>query len=136
MPVLCIFIHVKLHKNCDEIIIYGTKGSFAETYAGENDIPFVNVKSTDMKEMLLEYAATAKKMYFDVSVEEVSENATVYVAIYDSEGKMLDLTSEELLLDDITSLSLNKNDNASYAKVFVWTNVLKLITESKLLSEL
>lgn len=123
-------------KNCDEIIIYGTKGSFAESYAGENDIPFVNVKSTNMKEMLLEYAVTSKKMYFDVSVEDVSENATVYIAIYDSDGKMLDLVSETLLLDDITSLSLNKNDNASYAKVFVWTNALKLITASKKVTEL
>ena len=98
--------------------------------------PIVNVKSTNMKEMLLEYAVTSKKMYFDVSVEDVSENATVYIAIYDSDGKMLDLVSETLLLDDITSLSLNKNDNASYAKVFVWTNALKLITASKKVTEL
>lgn len=129
-------IGVYAFKNCDDITIYGEKGSFAESYANENDIPFVNTKSTSLKEINLEYAKTTKKMYFDISVEDYSENATVYVAIYDVHGKMLNLTSEELVVDDITSLSLDKNTNASYAKVFVWGNELKPITNIETVSDL
>ena len=129
-------VGVYAFKNCDEITIYGEKSSFAEFYASENDIPFVNTKSTSLKEITLEYAATTKNMYFDVSVEDCSENATVHVAIYDIDGKMIDLASETLSLEDITSLSLNKNTNASYAKVFVWTNELKPITKTEIVFDL
>ena len=123
-------------RNCDEMTIYGEVGSFAEEYAIENEIPFVNTKVEVLKDMTLEYAATSKKMYFDISVEDYSEDATVYVAIYDIKGNLIDLTSETLFLDDITSLSLNKNTNASYAKVFVWTNELKPVTKTEMISDL
>ncbi len=123
-------------KNCDDIAIYGETGSFAETYATENEIPFVNTKKDSLKNINIEYATTTKKMYFDILVEDYSEDATVYVGIYDINGKMIALTFEELVKDDITSLSLNKNTNASYAKVFVWGKGLKPITKDEIVSDL
>ena len=67
-------------------------------------------------------------MYFDVSVKDYTDIATVYVAIYDSNNKMIDVTSEDLVTDDITSLSLKVNSSAVYAKVFVFENNLRPVT--------
>ncbi|MBQ8301218.1 MAG: leucine-rich repeat domain-containing protein, partial [Clostridia bacterium] len=60
---------------------------------------------------------------FDVAVEEVYENSYVYVAVYDSNNTLIALNKTELDAEKNTNLDLAKIDIASYAKVFVWTNV-------------
>lgn len=123
-------------KNCDEITIYGESKSFAQSYATQNNIPFIDTNNLSPEKMTLEYVSTSKKMYFDVFVEDSSEDSIVYVALYNAYGKMIALISENLLSDDITSLSLDKNSDASYAKVFVWGSQAKPVTKSELVSDL
>ena len=123
-------------RNCDEMTIYAEAGSFAETYANENDITFVNTKKEPLRDISVEYVSTTKKMYFDITVEDFSADATVYVAIYDTNGVMLDLVYDEFVLGDITSLSVNKNANASYVKVFVWKDGLMPVTGVEMITDL
>ncbi|MBR4892957.1 MAG: leucine-rich repeat protein [Clostridia bacterium] len=115
-------------KNCDELTIYGETGTYAQTYAAKNEIPFVNTKTWDLN---VDFIASSTKWYFDVIVEDFSGEAIVYVATYDSDDRMLDINSENFVVNDITSLSLAKKSDASYAKVFVWTSHLQPITLSK-----
>ncbi len=114
-------------RNCDEITIYGEKGNYAETYANENGIPFINTKEEPLKELIVELTSNSSKWYFDVSVEDCTEEAIVYVAIYDENDKLITLTSDELLIDDINTLTITKDSSASYSKVFVWKNNLQPI---------
>lgn len=116
-------------KNCDEMTICGRKGSYAEVYAAENQIPFiVNTKTWNGKYMTVDFAENTVKWYFDVTVDDYSDSATVFAAIYDAEGKVLLTVSEQLVSDDITSLSLAKNSDAVYAQIFVWNSLLQPIT--------
>ena len=103
-------------KNCDELTIYGEIGTYAQKYAVENEIPFVNTKMWDLN---VDFIASSTKWYFDVTVEGFSGEALVYVATYDSDGRMLDLNSEDFVVNDITSLSLAKKSDASYAKAYI-----------------
>ena len=120
-------------RNCDMMTIYGEKGSYAETYANENGISFVNTKQEELKPLNVEMTENASKWYFDVSVEGYSEEATAYVAIYDNNNKLLTLISDVLMIDDLTTLSISKSgiQGASYARVFVWKNDFSPVTPSE-----
>lgn len=125
-------IGIDTFKNCDEMTIYGEDGSYAQVYAAENQIPFtVNTKSWNEKHMTVEYAANSVKWYFDVTVYDFSDAATVFAAVYDTNGRMISSDSEELVTDDITSLSIAKNSDAVYAQIFVWDSMMKPITKKQ-----
>lgn len=125
-------------RNCDEMTIYGEAGTYAETYANANDIPFVNIKDEgtteepkiELKTMTVEFYESSSRWYFDVSVADYAGEATVYAAVYDTSGKMLTMTSDALMIEDITTLGLPKsgNGNAAYAKIFVWVENARPIT--------
>ena len=117
--------------NCDELSIHSYLNSYAIQYAKNNNIPYVILNSPveELKQLNVEYSSNSKKYYFDVTIEEYSDNGVVYVGLYGNDDVLLDLKSSALIDGDITSLSIDKNNYASYAKVFVWEkNSLKPIT--------
>ncbi|MDO4562774.1 MAG: Ig-like domain-containing protein [Clostridia bacterium] len=119
-------------RNCDEMTIYATSNSYAKTYASENAIPFVDTSSFATKELVVDFAETSARWYFDITVENCTETATVYAGIYDDEGKLLSMKRQELAKDDTTSVAIEKSTLAAYAKIFVWNSIMRPITEAKL----
>ena len=117
-------------KNCDEITIRGEAGTYAMIYASSNDIPFIDVNK-ELKPIFVEMTENSLKWYFDVSVEDFDDAAIVYIAVYNSLDILLSVTSDILSVDDLTSLSLPKEENAKYIKVFVWKDNLSPVTPSK-----
>ncbi len=84
--------------------------------------------------------------YFDVLIENYSEDATVFAGVYDSDGKMLASTLEELNKEGATTLIISKEDkdnvtlfglsdennkSTGYVKIFVWDKDLKPIAFSQ-----
>ncbi len=113
-------------KNCVSLSIYGEKGSYAETYAKVNGISFVSTTDVERKTISVDMIANTSTWCFDISIEGYTNTATAYAAIYDVNGKMLALTSEAYLADEVTTLILAKTgiENAAYAKIFVWDSSL------------
>ena len=113
-------IGTDVFKNCDEMTIYGVVGSYAETYANENGIPFSEyVASVKLNEITVDMTENTNKWYFDVSLAEISKTVNVHIAIYDESGRMLAIVSDVLATDDVTTLSMTKNATASYEKVHI-----------------
>ena len=52
--------------------------------------------------MNVEYSSNSKKYYFDVTIEEYSDNGVVYVGLYGNDDVLLDLKSSALIDGDIT----------------------------------
>lgn len=113
-------------KNCDELSIYGEEGTYAQIYASENSIPFVNINEKEQN-IIVDFTSSSTKWYFDVTVENFADEAIVYAAIYDTNHNILGIDSEKFVSGDITSLSLTKNSVAAYAKIFLWNTDLKPI---------
>ncbi len=64
---------------------------------------------------------------FNVEIEKVYENSFAYVAIYDDEYTLLEL--KKVPVEELeTTIGVDKNENATGAKIFVWTNDLQPIT--------
>lgn len=117
--------------NCDELSIHSYLNSYAIQYAKNNNIPYIIINSPvgELKPLNVEYSSNSKNYYFDVTIEDYSDNGVVYVGLYGNDDVLLDLKSTALVDGDITSLSIDKNKYASYAKAFVWEkNSLKPIT--------
>lgn len=117
--------------NCDDMTIYGKSGTYAETYANSNNILFIDVNKDELKNITVDFAQTSTRWYFDVSVSDFTDEAVVYIAIYDSQRKMLSKNTANLVINDITSISLPQNVQADFAKVFVWkSNTLQPVTSA------
>ena len=58
----------------------------------------------------------------------------LYVAIYDNSGILLNANKVPLELYNNTVISVDKNSNAQYAKIFVWINDMQPITNSEEIS--
>lgn len=108
--------------NCDDMTIYGKSGTYAETYANNNNIPFIDINKDELKNITVDFAQTSTRWYFDVSVSDFTDEAVIYIATYDSQRKMLSKSTANLVIDDITSIMLSQNVQADFAKVFVWKN--------------
>lgn len=82
--------------------------------------------------------------YFDVSVENYTEDATIFAVMYDENGKMLASATEDLDNDGTATLSISKenkddvtlfglenenNKSTGYVKIFAWDKDLKPIAE-------
>ncbi|MBO5000479.1 MAG: hypothetical protein J6C58_06560 [Bacteroidaceae bacterium] len=58
--------------------------------------------------------------YYDVIVEDYPENAVVYAASYTTTGEMLTVGTATFT-PHVTTVSLEKDSDAAYIKLFVWT---------------
>lgn len=67
---------------------------------------------------------------FEVDAEVKYEECYVYAAIYDDMGNLLEIKAVPLETEGKTSITVDKNDNAAKAKVFVWTKTLQSIIET------
>jgi len=108
-------------KNCEELTIYGIPGSYAETYANENGIPFVEyVKLEKLNKITVDMTESTQNWYFDVSVDKIKYAANVYVAIYDENNRMISVSADSLSTDDLTTILIPKNSDATYAKAYIF----------------
>ena len=87
----------------------GTYKDYTYTY-GE---PPVSLTKTTFKD-----TATYHKFY--VTFEEAIENATICVAIYDKDGKLLDIKTTPCDGDDYYIVNVPLNADTKSAKIFVW----------------
>lgn len=71
---------------------------------------------------------------FTIDVEQPYIGCNVYVAIYDNSGILLNANKVPLELYNNTVISVDKNSNAQYAKIFVWINDMQPITNSEEIS--
>ena len=121
--------------NCDEIVIYGNSNSYAKTYADSHNIPFISTDIDDseteqptvpeepkesLKEMSVDFTQNSVKYYFDVNIEDVSEECLVYAGIYDENDKLLNVATQPLEASDLTTVSLPIMSETKYAKIFIW----------------
>ena len=122
-------------RNCSEMSIYAESGTYAQTYATENNIPFVNTKKEELKNIVVDPYGNTSVWCFDISVEGYTEDAIAYAAIYDENGKMLAVTSEDFVIDDVTTLIIPKSGvaGAAYAKIFVWKSNLNPVAFTQIL---
>ena len=68
---------------------------------------------------------------FDVATENTYEECYVYVAVYDENGILCAINRVPLETTGNTSVSVDKNDNAKKAKVFVFSSTLQPIITSE-----
>lgn len=111
--------------DCDEISISGMYGSYAQKYANENNILFVgNYTFEPLPDLNVELAETNSRWYFYVSNDTYTENAKIYVGIYDGNNRLLTVVSENMTDDDVTSIKVPKVTDYSYAKIFEWVDMM------------
>ncbi len=107
--------------NCTKLTIYGEAGTSAETYADENSIPFVDTsqipKLPAIKTVVI---SENENWYFNVSLKNHTEDSTIYVVVYNENGKLLHVETGVWEVDNLISLSIEKNEEASHAAVFAW----------------
>lgn len=133
IPETVIKIGENAFKNCDEISIVSTKGSYAEEYAYANNIPFIDSTPPEpLEDLSVELAETPSRWYFDISSDTYTNNAIVYVGIYDSNNKLLAVGMADMVESDITSVPILKVSDYSYAKIFEWVN-MNPVTNFKLI---
>lgn len=73
---------------------------------------------------------TATAYTFEVKTEDTYYNCYVYVAIYDKSGILLSADVVPLEVSDITTVIMDKMDNAAAAKVYIWSDNLQPILEN------
>lgn len=83
-----------------------------------------------LPELSVETAETSSRWYFDISKDTYTENAIIYVGIYDLNNKLLTVETADMVENDVTSISITKVNNYQYAKIFQWVN-MKPVTNSK-----
>ena len=118
-------------RNCELLTIYGESGSYAQTYASANNIPFKSTTKELLKTIAYELTESSTKYIFDITSDDITEDAVAYVALYDNDGNMLAAETEEFIAGDITSLIIAKNSLAKTAKIFVWNTSSKPISYSQ-----
>lgn len=89
-----------------------------------------------IKPSLLDYTVTYKKTSsyykFYLTFDEYVDNADLYLALYDSSGKMLTLVSEACEGDDYYIISVPLKADSVECRTFVWADNVKPIAFSKI----
>lgn len=102
--------------NCENITIYGTEGSIAQTYAEENSIPFEAITEADP--VITEVTAANDGGAVEVTVEaQNTEGALLFAVGYTSVGEVAAsayVTDGEARLD---------SESVSTVKVFCWESL-------------
>lgn len=122
-------------KNCSSIATTEYEGSetdLEEVYIGtdnENLINAINYNSPlfapediTITNPTITKKETENQWNFTIDVEQPYIGCNVYVAIYDNSGILLNANKVPLELYNNTVISVDKNSNAQYAKIFVWIN--------------
>ena len=71
--------------SCDSLTIYGKAGSYAETYATENDIPFVTLTDGSMYMVMPESAVPGETVDIPIYVEGADLGALQFTVQYDAD---------------------------------------------------
>ena len=87
------------------------------TVKNDDTAPIKPITSTTVKKLTSTYK-------FNISSEIELNEENVIVATYDENGKLISLNITTFDGDTEGSISIPKNSNIRYAKVFVWTNNL------------
>ena len=68
---------------------------------------------------------------FEVIVEQPYEDCYVYAATYDEDYRLIAISCVPLNMSGNTNIDVDKSDSDSYAKIFVWTDLMEPITYVK-----
>jgi len=81
-------------------------------------------------------SVTNTSMYheFNVAFEKPMDNATIYAAIYDEDGKLLGVETSPCGGDSYYSVNVPINVNTKKAKIFVWTDNLNPLGNEEILN--
>ena len=123
----------------------GSQSDWEEIYIGVNNDYLKNAKinynsplaPTPKPTPIPTTTATVKKSEtdttynFDVTPEVAYENCYIYAAVYDENGILCAINRVPLETTGNTSVSVDKNDNAKKAKVFVFSSTLQPIITSE-----
>ena len=123
----------------------GSQSDWEEIYIGLNNDYLKNAKinynsplaPTPKPTPIPTTTATVKKSEtdttynFDVTPEVAYENCYIYAAVYDENGILCAINRVPLETTGNTSVSVDKNDNAKKAKVFVFSSTLQPIITSE-----
>jgi len=101
----------------------GTYKDYTYTYGD----PVVSLTKTTSKN-----TATYHKFY--VTFEEPMDNATIYAAIYDKDGKLLGLETSPCDGDDYYIVNVPVNSNTTKAKIFVWADKNKPLGRAEIIN--
>ena len=92
---------------CTDVIIYGETGSYAETYANVNNLPFVAVSTATPNKECTDISCTINYMggfYADDQTAIASDDLVIIATM--SDGATLDITADCAVEDDVTPYSL------------------------------
>ncbi len=119
---------------CDELSISGYEGSYAQKYADLNHIAFSPLSNEehlpDLPIPEVTFAENTSYWYFDIDTRTYVDKATIYVGIYDTENKLLEIHFCDMDANDATTISVKKNMQGIYAKIFEWAT-LDMVTQSQ-----
>jgi hypothetical protein len=110
-------IEISAFDYCDNLTIYGYYGSYAETYANENDIPFVNLNNipTKLSATVKKVSPTSTKVYVERTQGE-SKGAISYVLL---KGDYSDIDFSNMKLADMKNHpDFVKAEYSNYTKNF------------------
>lgn len=129
--------------NLCKVIYDGTEKSYTEIIIGHGNRVLGSVEviceKTDttaektLPDLYVEYSDISSAWAFAISNNTYSENAIIYIGIYDEDDKLLTTAAINMIEDDFTHVSIKKVDNYSYAKIFEWVP-LEPVTNAKNIS--
>ena len=104
------------------IVPTDTPGPTAETTVEPTDEP----TETDIPEFQgITMAETENSYIFEIDIDKKPDDCFVYTAIYDESGILISVNKENLDTSDVTSIEIDKSENAFLAKVFIWSDTMK-----------
>ena len=121
----------------------GSQSDWEEIYIGVNNDYLKNAKinynsplaptpkPTPIPTTTVKKSETDTTYNFDVTPEVAYENCYIYAAVYDENGILCAINRVPLETTGNTSVSVDKNDNAKKAKVFVFSSTLQPIITSE-----
>ena len=104
-------------KNCKNFTIYGYKNSYAETYANENNIPFVQIGIMERPALVLSDYDKYQANYLSQNAESITAGQMIYSDLEDN------YTPTQYAINNITSFIWNSKFKFSDASQ-VWETVL------------
>ncbi|MBQ4516063.1 MAG: leucine-rich repeat domain-containing protein [Clostridia bacterium] len=118
------FANSNVFTGCDMLTIYGIDGSSVEEYAQKYSIDFEPADISSQGATALSATATVLEGNIVITVKANGSTAEKYipVAIYDKNGKMLDLmivpSNEDF---DVAKVVFKDIKSAAYTKLFLWS---------------
>lgn len=107
-------------EKCPNLTIYGKSGSYAETYAKENNIPFKAVKEPSLE---VSKTVTEAGTTYTVTATNLPTKAIIIVAMY-KDGKFVGCETANCTGEALNITTQIPHDSV---KIMVWENLANMI---------